>query len=615
MIEPAKSGRKVTADELKELLARDRVDGPSPAAFEEFASGMEVLHVLAGTEIIQQGQSHRDAYVISRGRIRGVQRLQNGTERVVAEFGRGRVVGVAFLFDDYLSPGSAYAVRDCELLRLSRETFERLAPEHVDAVVDIAREAIHNLMGGFSLGEQFRVDIANLTILRASADPLLQEVAEDMARVGTGLQSAGRLTARAVEEALGGDALAAAEGSGAEKERLIAWLHEYERSHERVLYECDADVTPWTKLGVRHADRILVTTLAGETPDAAKIRAAIPHWGENVVQPAVDLAIVHESEEKLPSGTARWFEVGPFEDMYHIRRGRQDDYERLSRRLSNRAVGVVLGGGGARGIAHVGVLRAIEEAGIPIDVIGGASMGAIFAAGWARGWNSEVIMEKVREVFAPKRALIDLTLPAVALTTGRKLEKVLRSLYEDLQIEDLWLPFFCTSTDLMNPGVRVHHSGSLWRSVRASVALPGIFPPVPESESLLVDGGVLNNLPIDVMSHRCDGGPVIAVDVSSGASSDLDADCGSTVSGWGVLGRKLFPFGRKAKVASIFDVILQSTIVGSRETQERECGNAALFLRPPVEQFGTMQFASFEDICEVGYEYAREQLADWSPPE
>jgi len=202
-----------------------------------------------------------------------------------------------------------------------------------------------------------------------------------------------------------------------------------------------------------------------------------------------------------------WLEVAPVTAHHHVRIGRRADFERVVRRLLGRSVGVVLGGGGARGIAHVGVLHALQEAGVPVDFIGGASMGSIFAAGWARGWNAEVMLAKVREVFSSKKAVVDLTFPAVALTVGAKLERVLRGLFEGLRIEDLWTPFFCTSTSLGRPGIVVHERGILWESIRASVSLPAIFPPVRSGNDLLVDGGVLDNLPVATMVRLCDGGP------------------------------------------------------------------------------------------------------------
>ena len=173
----------------------------------------------------------------------------------------------------------------------------------------------------------------------------------------------------------------------------------------------------------------------------------------------------------------------------------------------------MLAGGGARGFAHIGIIKALIEAGVPFDHLGGASMGAIIAAGLAHEWGVEELTERMRETFVTHNPLDDFTLPLIALVRGKKASSMLQRNFGDICIEELPLPFFAVSSDLTTGRIHEHRAGLLWRALRASVALPGILPPVTHHGHLLVDGGVMNSLPVDVMRTRTTG-PIIACDVT-----------------------------------------------------------------------------------------------------
>ena len=187
---------------------------------------------------------------------------------------------------------------------------------------------------------------------------------------------------------------------------------------------------------------------------------------------------------------------------------------RIARLIAGEPKGLVLSGGGARGFAHLGVLRALEEAKVPIDVVGGASIGAIIGAGYAAGWSISEMTQVYRSSFIAENPLSDWTLPFVSLVGGRAVSRLLKEAYGRRDIEDLVLPYFCVSTNLTAGRSVVHRSGRVWKWLRASAAIPGVLPPVFQGGQVLVDGGVMNNLPVDVMR---DGlvADVIAVDIGA----------------------------------------------------------------------------------------------------
>jgi predicted acylesterase/phospholipase RssA len=273
-------------------------------------------------------------------------------------------------------------------------------------------------------------------------------------------------------------------------------------------------------------------------------------------------------------------------------------------------VGLVLGGGGARGLAHLGVLRALAETGVPIDWVGGTSSGAILATAAARGMSSDVAHAQCKEYFA---ALRDPTFPLLALLAGRRIRANLQRGLGTAAIEDLPIPYFCVSTNLTHAGQVVHERGSLMRAVRASISLPGVLPPVSFGDELHVDGGLVNNLPIDVMAARPEIGAVLAVDVSPDVEMRAPGGVEMDVSGWALLWQRLRPWGHKSPVPNIMTLLTRSSVVASVYwTRERRAADAAsLYLRIPVADFRLLDFERVDEIAQRGYEASREQVRVW----
>jgi NTE family protein/lysophospholipid hydrolase len=259
------------------------------------------------------------------------------------------------------------------------------------------------------------------------------------------------------------------------------------------------------------------------------------------------------------------------------------------------------------------VLKALEEADVPIDFISGTSMGSIFAGGYAKGWSPEVIMENVSRVFSPRWALYDPTLPILAMMRGRKLEGVLKTLFEGIEIEDLWLDFHCISSNLTHAGAFIHDRGSLWKSIRASCSIPGIFPPVNFGNQILIDGGIVDNLPIATMRKRCERGTVIAVDVAGSEAPETVEEFGDTDMTWKSIGDRLNPFTESKPAPHILYVLQRTAMVNSSQNAQNALSSnqADLLLTPPLEEFGLLDWNAHAELYEAGYRYAAEALSHW----
>ena len=202
----------------------------------------------------------------------------------------------------------------------------------------------------------------------------------------------------------------------------------------------------------------------------------------------------------------------------------------------------------------------------------------------------------------------------VALLRGRRLERLLREQVGDIRIEDLWINYFCVSTDLTVAELRLHTSGSLFRAIRASVSIPGILAPVIDGDRLLVDGGVVNNLPGDLMREMCRG-TVIMVDVAPKRDVEFEPGLREIPSNWRILSNRLRRRGKRIKIPGILQIMTRTTMLSSISRVNTVKGQADLYLRPPVESYGMLEFDAIDDIAEAGYRYAREKVQEWARSE
>jgi predicted acylesterase/phospholipase RssA len=295
---------------------------------------------------------------------------------------------------------------------------------------------------------------------------------------------------------------------------------------------------------------------------------------------------------------------------FNVRLAAAADFERLARLVSGRGVGLVLGGGGARGMAHIGVIRALAEAGIPIDRIGGTSQGALVAATYAIGWDHRRMLDEFAK-FRQDNPTNDFTVPTVSLIAGKKAERALRAQFGERRIEDLPVDYFCVSSSLTTGHAYVHRRGLLREALRATISIPGIFPPVPRDGELLVDGGVLDNLPIAPMRQRGEI-RVIAVNVTLARGLAPRRAAPQKRARFLPWGRAAKPDEPQYRLPSIVQTLMQAGTLGTIGRLDALKHAADLFIEPPVSEFRTLDWDRVADIAELGYRAACESLAKWT---
>ena len=220
------------------------------------------------------------------------------------------------------------------------------------------------------------------------------------------------------------------------------------------------------------------------------------------------------------------------------------------------------------------------------------------------------MLERSKEAIK-KYYKMEYTLPLVSLLSGKAWGSFLAAILEDTQIEDLWLNYFCCASNLTDTRLKTFEQGPLWKAVRASSSIPGLVPPVFEDGSILVDGAVLNNMPVDIMRARNNGGPVFAIDVS-GAINVADQPAFDPVqSGWHLLlNRK-----KNSDIPKMISILMRSATMGSQMTQQSTRKMADRHIQPDVNKYSILDFNAIESIVEDGYQSAKQQIEQWDTTE
>ena len=587
----------------------DRLFGPFgkllPFIMKDIEEKVEWMTLKSGEVLIRQGDPADNVYLLMTGRLLVAVENDEGQERIVNTVMAGETVGELAALAEGPRSSSVHAARDSELVRLSRGTFEMMLERSSRALLTVSRILVSRLVHTAYEHDPSRHPISCIGLVPAGPDVSLEEVALALENSLSEHGSVMRLSSERVERELGVPGIAQVSDSDPVNLRLVQWLQECEAKSRYLVYVADRTWSPWSERCARQSDRVTVVADADAPPELGPVEHGLAGlrkgWG---------LLLLHPQDRARPEGTRRWLDGSSVESVLHVRRGHAGDLARLVRILSGRAVGLVFGGGGARGFAHLGVLQALEEVGIPVDMVGGTSIGAPVAGFTAQGYDAATALQIVEEGF---RSLLDYTLPITSLLAGRRISQTIHQHGATWDIEDLWLPYYCVSTNLTTARMVVHRRGNLAHAVRASVSIPGVLPPLPSGRDLLVDGGVLNNLPIDAMREMNPFGPVIAVDVVGPKGPTSKDDYGMSLSGWRLLSNKLNPWSRNIPAPNIAGIILRSMLVGASVARERmlEDRLADLYLNIHVRGISMLQFDAARKVASLGFEESLGRLKSW----
>lgn len=567
---------------------------------------LKTTSVCANTLLYQKGVNSTELCIIIDGRFQ-VSRTVDDKKIVLDVVGRGETIGEVGVLCDTVRTVDIAAIRDSIVARLSRESFEKIL---LLFPLEINRAFSKNIALRLSSKKKHNHAVETFTIALVVLSPSIsvRNIAESLLQELKNHGSTSIVDSEMIDRAFGRKNTAQTNFSDTGNNALLHWLAEWEIAHKNVIYIVDSEINNWTLRCLRESDHVVFVTDANDSPVKTEFELQILNEIEFTSKKQT-LLIMHHSSKSVPFGTTEWLKPRRVNLHHHIRYNHQQDFGRVARFLVGKAVGLVLGGGGARGFAHVGVIRAFHELNIPIDLIGGNSMGAIIAAGNALQWNDKEIIARTLQLCLGGD---NFTLPFVSLLSGKKMAKGLHNMFGDAEIEDLWHHFFSISCNISRAKVMVHREGVLMKAVLNSNSPPGLFPPQVQNGDLLVDGALLNNVPVDVMRRFNESGIVIGIDVN--AREDLldNIDISGGISGWDILLDKLNPFSSKKQFPNIAAILSRSSMIGGLSQRKKMMdGYADLYLQLSVNNFSLMDYKSAEKIAEIGYQYAIVELQNW----
>ena len=562
----------------------------------------------SGEVLFEQGDAGDSFYVLVNGRLGVAIEDEKGDRRTVDHIKQGGIVGEMALLTDERRSATVFAVRDSELARFSKAEFKSLLSQYPELLMQITQIVVGRLRRILRSAE-FASDNTFVAVVPISDGVPLSALASRLTDHLGSFTSALNLNSTSLGTFLGTPGISQLPEDHPNSIRIRAWMASQEDKYRFIICETGGSATNWTKRCLRQADTILLVGNATEKASISEIEERLLQGSDPIARTKPILILIHPNGDSLPSGTHEWLERRNVQMHHHVRWDRDEDLRRVGRFLGESAIGLVLGGGGARGFAHLGVIRAMKEMGTPIDMIGGTSMGALLAAPCAMGWDYDTIVhESVRRIAA---SFYDFTLPLCSLLAGRKFAGGLKDFFGEIRIEDLWIPYFCVSSNLSRAEIKIHREGPLWIALRASNGAPGIFPPLSVDGDLFVDGGILDNVPADLMKELCRG-RVIAVDVCPPVDLSDNPSYGESISGWKILWRKLVPFTNPISVPSLLTTLLRSAELASVASRRSTIQRAASYVVSlPLEEYQLQDYRLANEIIEAGYKHGKAGLAEW----
>jgi predicted acylesterase/phospholipase RssA/CRP-like cAMP-binding protein len=572
-------------------LGLDRLLGGIGGAFvEDVARVAELREVRSGEVLVREGEPGDAAFLVLSGRLRATSATPDG-ERVLSDACPGQTVGELALLAHAPRSATVHAVRDSVVARIATLDFEGLLERHPAAAVPISRliaDRLRRLTAVTAPSPPDQAAIAVLAVRGADAEAFASLVQASMpADVPAELVRPGSVPGEP--------------GSASWQ----AALDDLEQRVPALVYAGSATDEAWNRAVLRRTDEVLLLADAAEDPSRGPadelVFAPRERGGPRVT-------LVLRQAAAYPSGTSAWLAARPVDAHLHVRTDDPADAARVGRWVTGRSVGLVLGGGGARGWAHLGAARAMRELGVPIDLVGGTSHGALVGAMLADRLEVPDVIEVGAEYV---KRVKDPTIPLVSILRGRHILRGIRRVARPgADVADLWLPFFAVATNLTRAERVVIDRGPIDEAIRASCSLPVILPPIVRDGDVIVDGGLLDNLPIGPMRARMPTGPIVAVDPSPREIPVRYDPIEPDVSGFALLWDRLLRRGRR--VPTLGDVIQRTVVVGSIHLRRGMRPDPdLLLLTPTLGGHGLLDFGVLREVAEEGYQETREPIRAW----
>jgi|GEM_PF-3478181 len=551
-------------------------EGVDRSKIEKIIPSLKKIQIQAGHTLLSEKSTPEGIYIIHRGKLVEIRK-----KKPLHHYSEKDHFSALYFLTGIEEKTHIRSVRDTELLMIPKKPFDELIDEEAKILQNISKELASNVHDSINL-EKHQKRARIFALIPHSDEPSFIDFYEKIYEL--------------FKE--GEDTVILQEGDS-------KMLSQFDEENKTLLLICSHKMNEWTNLAIHNADKVIVVASRKNKPDLSGVERKINKM--NFLDR--HLILLYDSDEKI-SDTKKWLKIRNLRTHQHVFMKDQESIRRIFRILSGRSLAVVLSGGGARGIAHIGLLLAFLERGIKIDIIGGTSVGSIMGWQYANGWGMKKLIERSPDIYLREGGLLDYTLPFTSILKGKRAHDKILQHTKDRQIEDLPITFFCASSNLTLKVPHMHMSGSTITALRASIALPGIFPPIYMDHNILVDGGLFNVLPIDMCKHF-DPGKIIAVNVSTDSPRIDYKPFPPSISGWRRLLQKITL--KNTHLPSFFDILSLTTEISGRTYKQKLIKEhvADLHIDLPVKDVELMDFDSYDEILNIGYEYSKKNINNW----
>ncbi len=573
---------------LQQLRACDLFRQLSEQELQGLYSSMVKIHLKAGDVLVKQGDPSDSLHVLLSGRLI----VKTSAGKVVGQISRGQTVGEMGLITQEPRSATVIALRDSLLLQLDSQHFNQVSEKHPGVLLEVAKTITRRLQMTLQSRQSYS-SASNIVIFPAHRGI-------DMLRFRSQLSAC--FDQQFKYQFLNQHHFSPSTPSS----DLYNTIQELENQSDYLFYEVGED-RDWRELCLERADHIYVLANANQQTGFDPDLLAILNGMQSDIKKV--LVLLHDKWGP-PTNTEDWLVQLHFAQHHHICFDQEEDFARLLRFLNGSAVGLVLGGGGTRSWAHVGAIRYLFEQNIAIDAYAGASAGAITAAGLSISRDYQDFLE-TSYFLANSMCFNEYTIPLASLLSSRSLTNALKNIFGIIKVEDLKKMLFCVAADLVGANEVAIHQGLLWKAVRASAAIPGIYPPVHGDGRLLVDGGVVNNLPVDVMRQYFDGiGKIIAVDISDVGSTKMEYNYPLDLNWRWILRHKILSRRSEFHLPSLAGTLMKGMVLASDLKSLVNIKMSDICIRPVLSGYGLLDLSKKEELLEIGYAAARTALKD-----
>ncbi len=582
-------------------------------AIKKIASKFNKIELSTNDVLFYQGDASDCIYLLISGKLAAALTTSTGETKTIAHLDAGETVGDSGALTGEPRSMTIKATCHCILYRLLSKDFIEICHQHPTVMFATIPTMIARSSSLLNLVTSEKMS-KHIVIAPANKDISLEKFAEKLQSFVESFPSIILLS----------DYHPDFNNLTIAPDILKEHINELEKTRKKahkILYLIKSFDTSLAKIALKKANTIFITAYSNSIPHIDRHLFETLGSSSSHYRPDPNLILLHTESTVMPRNTGGWLSLTQFAMYHHVRINVSKDYFRLIRFIRGKTRGLVLSGGGTRGWAHLGVIKALREEKIPIDMVGGSSVGAIVAACYAMHESYEDAYERFHRVIQRSTHSVSwrsLTWPSISLFNAENFTNSLIEVFNNMQIEDLWLPFFCVTCNLATNTEETHYRGTLWERLRASSSIPGILPPVLINHELHMDGGLLNNLPVDIMrAFLGKKANIIAVELNTFTPDTIKYRFPPILTFKQSLLMKLGLSHESYRFPRFVDTFLRALFVGSLAKSRQNGLSANILIGLELSKFRLLHSNAkqAERLIQIGYESTIKQIEHFKAEE